>query len=124
MAYTFAGIDHVQLPAPAGCEEEVRRFYAVLLGWKEIPKPEKLQKRGGVWFQCGAHEVHLGVQQPFVPAVKAHPAFRVNNISALRQHLAQHQIPVTGDGDRDEEGISRFYVNDPFGNRIEFLERL
>lgn len=123
MAFTFDGIDHVQLAAPAGCEAEARKFFGGLLGWEEIPKPAALQKRGGVWFRCGGHEVHIGVQQDFVPAVKAHPAFRVRNLADLRARLIRHQVPVTDDDARTEEGVERFYASDPFGNRIEFLER-
>ncbi|WP_426454910.1 glyoxalase [Paenibacillus sp. S-38] len=115
-------MDHVQLAAPEGCEEEARGFYAEVLGWQEIPKPEPLKKRGGVWFQCGIHQVHIGVQQEFRPALKAHPAFRVKRLEELRAHLLQQSIPVIDDDARSEEGVSRFYVSDPFGNRLEFLE--
>ncbi|ACT00768.1 VOC family protein [Paenibacillus sp. JDR-2] len=124
MAFLFTGIDHVQLAAPEGCEQEARSFYANLLGWREIAKPQKLIKRGGVWFQCGAHQVHIGVQNDFVPAKKAHPAFQVQNLNALREYLIQEGIQVTDDQARSEEGVRRFYLNDPFGNRLEFLEWL
>ncbi|WP_340025022.1 VOC family protein [Paenibacillus sp. FSL K6-1096] len=124
MAYNYYGLDHVQLAAPEGCEAEVRKFFNGLLGWAEIPKPELLQKRGGVWFQCGSHQVHIGVQRDFVPATKAHPAFHVQHLNELREHLLQHNIQVTDDEARAEEGVRRFYVNDPFGNRLEFLEWL
>jgi catechol 2,3-dioxygenase-like lactoylglutathione lyase family enzyme len=123
MACIFDGLDHVQLAAPAGCEEEARRFFGGILGWEEIPKPGTLRKRGGVWFRCGEHEVHIGVQPDFVPAVKAHPAFRVRNLAGLRAHLIRHRVPIADDDARADEGIERFYANDPFGNRIEFLER-
>lgn len=122
MSFIFDGVDHVQLAAPQGCEDTARRFFTVLLGWIEIPKPENLLKRGGVWFQCGNHQVHIGVQTEFVPATKAHPAFHVQNIDALRDHLVLNSIEVTDDVVREEEGVKRFYVNDPFGNRLEFLE--
>lgn len=122
MPFSFAGIDHVQLAAPAGREEEARAFYSGCLGWPEIPKPAALQARGGVWFQCGAHQVHIGVQKDFVPATKAHPAFRVGHLERLRNHLLTHSIPITDDDARSDEGVRRFYVDDPFGNRLEFLE--
>lgn len=124
MAHNYYGLDHVQLAAPEGCEAEARRFFNGLLGWMEIPKPELLQKRGGVWFQCGIHQVHIGVQRDFVPATKAHPAFHVQHLNELREHLLQHHIQVTDDEARADEGVKRFYVNDPFGNRLEFLEWL
>jgi len=122
MSFSFAGIDHIQLAAPEGCETEAIRFFSGLLGWAEIPKPEPLKKRGGVWFQCGAHQVHIGVQTDFVPAKKAHPAFQVQRLNELRAHLLSNCVAVIDDDARSEEGISRFYVHDPFGNRLEFLE--
>ncbi|WP_341348184.1 glyoxalase [Paenibacillus sp. FSL H3-0469] len=124
MTYNYYGLDHVQLAAPEGCEAEARRFFNGLLGWAEIPKPELLQKRGGVWFQCGKHQVHIGVQRDFVPATKAHPAFHVQPLNELREHLLQHHIQVTDDEARADEGVRRFYINEPFGNRLEFLEWL
>jgi catechol 2,3-dioxygenase-like lactoylglutathione lyase family enzyme len=122
MTFKFSGVDHVQLAAPEGCESEARQFFGDLLGWEEIPKPEPLRKRGGVWFQCGTHQVHIGVQKDFVPATKAHPAFHVENIDALREYLLQKNINVMNDDARANEGVKRFYLNDPFGNRLEFLE--
>ncbi|MDQ0903197.1 MULTISPECIES: VOC family protein [unclassified Paenibacillus] len=124
MNFSFYGIDHIQLAAPEGCEDEARHFFAKLLGWTEIPKPENLRKRGGVWFQCGIHQVHIGVQKDFVPATKAHPAFQVSQLDELQRYLANHNIQTIPDDARDDEGVKRFYLNDPFGNRLEFLEWL
>ncbi|MFX4302725.1 VOC family protein [Alicyclobacillus tolerans] len=124
MSFRFSGIDHVQLAAPEGCEAEARKFFVDLLGWEELPKPEPLCKRGGVWFQCGSHQVHIGVQKDFIPATKAHPAFHVENISELRDYLLQKNVNVIDDDARADEGVKRFYLNDPFGNRLEFLEWL
>lgn len=120
MSFKFSGIDHVQLAAPEGCESEARKFFGELLEWSEIPKPENLRKRGGVWFQCGTHQVHIGVQKDFTPAKKAHPAFHVENLDALRSYLEQKGVPVIDD--EPLEGAKRFYLADPFGNRLEFLE--
>ncbi|MDM5279092.1 VOC family protein [Paenibacillus silvae] len=122
MNFHFNGIDHVQLAAPVGCEAKARHFFHQILGWTEIAKPELLQKRGGVWFQCGDHQVHIGVQPDFAPATKAHPAFHVQNLEQLREHLRLHNLQVVDDEARTDEGVRRFYVNDPFGNRLEFLE--
>jgi catechol 2,3-dioxygenase-like lactoylglutathione lyase family enzyme len=123
MACRFVGIDHVQLAAPPGCEERARAYFADLLGWQEIPKPEALRARGGVWFRCGGHEVHIGVQQDFVPAAKAHPAFAVQGLEELRVRLTQAGARVVDDDARADEGVRRFYALDPFGNRLEFMER-
>ncbi|GFZ88822.1 glyoxalase [Paenibacillus marchantiophytorum] len=122
MSYAILGIDHVQLAAPEGCEQVAREFFADLLGWKEIAKPESLKSRGGVWFACGTHQLHVGVQKDFMPAAKAHPAFAVMHLAALREHLVAHNLTVVDDAVRADEGIQRFYLHDPFGNRLEFLE--
>ena len=122
MSYEYVGIDHVQLAAPRGCEEQARHFYEGILGMTEIPKPEKLQARGGVWFQCGRHQVHIGVQDDFHAAKKAHPAFEVHGLAELQARLEQLGIAVKEDDAL--EGAARFFVDDPFGNRIEMLERM
>ncbi|MEC0232006.1 VOC family protein [Paenibacillus alba] len=124
MTYSFIGLDHVQLAAPEGCEEQARSFFVDLLGWQEIPKPELLQARGGIWAQCGAHQVHIGVQKDFAAATKAHPAFRVQHLDKLREYLIQSDISVIDDEARYDEGVRRFFMHDPFGNRLEFLEQL
>lgn len=119
--FAFDGIDHVRLAAPAGCEAEARAFYHGVLGMTEVEKPSRLRLRGGVWFQCGAQQVHIGIEPAFAPARKAHPAFVVRNLSALRRHLLAAGITLTDDGALPD--VERFYVDDPFGNRLEFLER-
>ncbi|NBD24028.1 VOC family protein [Paenibacillus glycinis] len=122
MSFSFIGIDHVQLAAPAGCEDAARAFYAGVLGWPEIAKPESLRQRGGAWFQCGAQQVHVGVQPDFIPATKAHPAFVVRQLDALMRHLDGLGLPIARDEARTDEGVRRFFLNDPFGNRLEFME--
>ncbi|PWI56710.1 glyoxalase [Sulfoacidibacillus thermotolerans] len=120
MPFSFHGIDHIQLAAPKGCESEARHFFSNILMWQEIPKPEALQKNGGVWFRCGAHQVHIGVDPHFTPAKKAHPAFYVQNLEDLREHIVANGYTVQEDALLP--GAERFYVMDPFGNRLEFLE--
>ena len=116
----YLGIDHVQLAAPPGCEAAARKFYVEILGMTELTKPAVLQPRGGIWLQCGMHQVHIGVQVDFTPATKAHPAIRVLDMSALRSRLQNHKIDLIED--EAIPGLDRFYVHDPFGNRLEFLE--
>ncbi|WP_400163882.1 VOC family protein [Brevibacillus sp. TJ4] len=119
-SFDWLGLDHVQLAAPAGCEAEARRFFGELLGMTEVEKPEKLKPRGGVWFQCGAQMLHIGVEADFSPAKKAHPAFLVRSIEALMERLREHGVAYRLD---DEiPGITRFFTEDPFGNRLEFME--
>jgi len=120
LPHTFIGIDHVQIAAPAGSEPRARTFFADLLGMTEVLKPVSLRGRGGLWFQCGAQQLHVGIEANFSPAKKAHPAIRVQNLSQLRLRLQQANIEVTEDDSLP--GAERFYVNDPFGNRLEFLE--
>ncbi|EMT53713.1 glyoxalase [Brevibacillus borstelensis] len=118
--HTWLGLDHVQLAAPVGCEEEARSFFSGILGMKEVPKPEALRKRGGVWFQCGPQTIHIGVEEGFTPAKKAHPAFLVKNIEGLRHRLLEAGVTIK----QGEEipGVIRFFADDPFGNRLEFME--
>jgi catechol 2,3-dioxygenase-like lactoylglutathione lyase family enzyme len=114
-----AAIDHVQVAIPAGGEEAARAFYGGLLGLREIGKPENLASRGGVWFATGSLPLHLGVDPDFRPATKAHVAFRVADLEAVRQALlAAGHHPYE---DEPLPGFRRFYVRDPFGNRTEIL---
>jgi catechol 2,3-dioxygenase-like lactoylglutathione lyase family enzyme len=122
MSFKIKSIDHIQLAAPIGSEEEARRFFNGILGMNEIEKPESLKKRGGVWFEFGPYQVHIGSEDPFFPAKKAHPAFAVESIEALKQHLINNGIPVTEDHRIPD--VVRFHTSDPFGNRLEFLERV
>lgn len=120
MTFTFKGLDHVQVASPPNQENIARNFYGNKLGFKEIQKPENLAKRGGVWFQVGNHQLHIGVQEDFVSAKKAHPAFEVENISNLIIVLKEKNVELIEDNNL--EGAERFYLIDPFGNRLEFLE--
>jgi catechol 2,3-dioxygenase-like lactoylglutathione lyase family enzyme len=120
LPHAFIGIDHVQIAAPPGAEARARAFFADLLGMTEVLKPVSLRGRGGVWFQCGAQQLHVGIEANFSPAKKAHPAIRVQNLAELRLRLQQANIEMIEDDSLP--GAERFYVNDPFGNRLEFLE--
>jgi catechol 2,3-dioxygenase-like lactoylglutathione lyase family enzyme len=113
-------LDHVQLAMPAGREDEARMFYGGMLGIPEIAKPPHLAVRGGCWFERGALKVHLGVEQDFVPARKAHPAFVVEGLRELVPRLESGGYRVSED--QPLEGYDRVYVDDPFGNRIELME--
>jgi catechol 2,3-dioxygenase-like lactoylglutathione lyase family enzyme len=117
---TVTGIDHVQIAAPPGCEVAARAFYGAMLGLEELPKPEPLASRGGCWFKAGALELHVGVEEPFTPARKAHPGFVVDDLEALRAALAGEGIAIRDD--TDLPGVVRFYAADPFGNRLEFRQ--
>ena len=111
------------MAAPAGCETDARRFYGELLGLAEVEKPSALAARGGVWFALdGGAQLHVGVAEPFVPAVKAHPALRIASVAgleALAQRLADAGVTVVWD--TELPSVRRFFTADPFGNRIELL---
>ena len=113
-------LDHVQIAIPAGGEDEARAFFGELLGLAEIPKPAELAGRGGCWFQLGNRQLHFGVDSDFRPARKAHIGIAAERLSDLSKKLADAGYEI-----RDEapmEGRARFFTDDPFGNRIEFLE--
>jgi catechol 2,3-dioxygenase-like lactoylglutathione lyase family enzyme len=120
MKFQIEQIDHVQIAAPAGCEAAAREFYGAVLGMKQIEKASALQPRGGCWFECGAQQLHIGVERDFRPAKKAHPAFAVLNLDELREALTRTGVAVTDDDNRP--GERRFYAEDPWGNRLEFIE--
>jgi len=114
----ITGIDHVQVAIPVGSEDEARAFYRDLLGMVEKPKPAALAGRGGCWFSAAFAVLHLGVEDPFIPARKAHPAFTVSDLDALADTLIRAGYETfTSD---EIPGIRRFHTFDPFGNRLEF----
>jgi catechol 2,3-dioxygenase-like lactoylglutathione lyase family enzyme len=117
---TITGIDHVQVAAPAGCESAARAFYGGLLGLEERVKPEPLRGRGGCWFRAGDQELHVGVEVPFAPALKAHPGFVAADLDDLRARLDAAGIPTQADD--SIPGSRRFFATDPFGNRLEFRQ--
>ncbi|WP_422004882.1 VOC family protein [Pyruvatibacter mobilis] len=119
---TITQLHHVQLAMPAGGEEAARVFYGQLLGLPEVPKPRELAKRGGCWFEQGDIRIHMGVEAEFRPAKKAHPAFQVSDIDAVRARMVAGGVEVKDDDAL--EGFRRFFVADPFGNRIEILQPL
>jgi len=120
----IVGLDHVQVAAPAGCEEDARAFYGVLLGLEEIEKPPPLAARGGAWFRVGDQELHVGVAEPFTPATKAHPAFRVSSAASLEllaARLEPHGHVVSRPSQEEIPGTLRLHSSDPWGNRIELV---
>lgn len=119
MTGPVVGIDHVQVAAPSGCEADARRFFGDVLGLEEVPKPAPLASRGGCWFRVGGQQLHVGVEEDFAAAAKAHPALRVESsrLEELALRLIEAGSPVTWD-----DGLApsrRFYTADPWGNRLE-----
>ena len=116
-------LDHVQVAAPPGCEEQARRFYGELLGLAEVEKPAGLAGRGGVWFAlAGGAQMHVGVAEDFAPDRKAHPGLRVDSMARLE--MLGRQLAAVGATvvwDSELPGVRRFFTADPFGNRLELL---
>lgn len=113
------GLHHVQLAMPPGGEELATQFYEGILGIPRVAKPPHLETRGGCWFESESVRIHLGVEIDFAPARKAHPALVVDDLKSLRVRLVDAGVTIVDD--EPLPGFVRFYVSDPFGNRIELL---
>ncbi|HXN64703.1 MAG TPA: VOC family protein [Candidatus Acidoferrales bacterium] len=118
---TIRAIDHVQLAMPRGEEGRARVFYAGVLGLREVPKPPELAKRGGAWFEQGSVKIHLGVEDEFRPAKRAHPALVVDGLAEIVARCERGGYRVTPDV--PFAGFRRVHVEDPFGNRLELMEQ-
>jgi catechol 2,3-dioxygenase-like lactoylglutathione lyase family enzyme len=117
----FKRLDHVQICTPVGSEEAARQFYGGVLGLPEIPKPAELIPNGGLWFQVADVQLHIGTENE-VNRSKRHPAFEVADLGKAREHLLRHGVKP-----KEEiriPGQERFSFMDPFGNRIELLEKV
>jgi catechol 2,3-dioxygenase-like lactoylglutathione lyase family enzyme len=119
MKINFKRLDHVQIIIPKGGEKEARDFYSGILGLREINKPDSLKPTGGVWFVIGDVELHLGVEEPKL--TKRHPAFEVDELEKVKGYLMTHGVTIKEE--IEVPGRKRFSLFDPFGNRIELLEK-
>lgn len=116
----ITGLDHVQIEAPAGCEEAARQFFAEVLGLPELQKPAPLAVRGGAWFGLpDGRQLHIGVTADFSPRHKGHPALRCTDLGQVMARLQQCGVPYQTD---DDAGVPRLYLRDPWGNRLEIVE--
>jgi catechol 2,3-dioxygenase-like lactoylglutathione lyase family enzyme len=113
------GIAHVQVSITAGGEDRARFFYGSILGMEEVPKPDSLSNRGGVWFACGEQQLHCGVEH-VVSESRRHIALITDDLDGLRAALAGAAFPAIVD--RQVPGYRRFYASDPFGNRLELMQ--
>ena len=118
--WLITGYHHVQLAIPPGGEEEATSFYEGILGLTSVPKPVHLDVRGGLWFRGAGLELHLGIEDGFRPSARSHPALRIEGLANLRAGLRDQGVGV--EDDTQLEGHERFYVRDPFGNRLELIE--
>ncbi|MDG1188151.1 MAG: glyoxalase [Ilumatobacter sp.] len=117
IAPEWVGIDHVQLAIPNGAEDDARDFYIGVLGLSEVPKPPLLAKRGGAWFEAGDVRLHVGVEESFVAASKAHPALTIENLASF---IESSELDATWNN--EIAGLTRCHIFDPFGNRIELVQ--
>jgi extradiol dioxygenase family protein len=113
-------LDHILLAMPAGEEQKARHFFTEILGMEEEAKPAPLNTRGGSWFKKDEVKIHVGGEENFRPQKKAHPALVVSNLDELAAKLVENNYPVKWDDALPE--CKRFFTEDPFGNRIEFIE--
>jgi catechol 2,3-dioxygenase-like lactoylglutathione lyase family enzyme len=120
MKINFKRLDHVQVCIPRGAEAEAREFYGGLLGLEEIEKPEVLRPRGGMWFKAADIALHIGVEEVVAPS-KRHPAFEVEHVEEVRSYLERSGVRTKDEP--DIPGVNRFSFFDPFGNRIELMEK-
>ena len=117
----FKRLDHVQICIPTGKENEARQFYSNIIGLTEIAKPEALTRSGGLWYRVGDIQLHIGTESE-INRSKRHPAFEITDLEKAKMHLAKNGVTI-----REEiqiPGCKRFSFFDPFGNRIELLEKL
>ena len=121
MPLDIRAIDHVQMTVPRDREAETLAFYRNVLGLKEIPKPEELRKRGGAWFEIGATQFHVGIDPDPWPRSKRHVCFLVPDLAAAREAIMARDVAV--EEESEAEGLKRFFIRDPAGNRIEIGQR-
>jgi len=120
---TIIGLHHAQITIPKGSENKGRAFYCDVLKLIEIPRPESLQDRGGFWLHVGNHQVHVGTEEADVrKSTKAHLAYEVTNLSHWRSVLQKQGIEILTSV--PISGFDRFEFRDPFGNRVELIQRL
>jgi catechol 2,3-dioxygenase-like lactoylglutathione lyase family enzyme len=116
-------LHHGQVSIPKGSEDKAREFYCGFLGLKEVEKPESLKGRGGFWLELGELQIHFGAEDGVDrKATKSHLAYEVSNLNSWKEKFRTSGIEIL-DG-IPIPGWERFEFRDPFGNRVEFLERL
>ena len=121
MSAAIFAIDHVQITVPKEREAESIAFYRDVLGLKQIEKPEALRARGGAWFQVGPTQMHIGLDNSSSPGGKRHICFLVFDLDRAKSHVSARGIKIEEDG--TAEGLVRFFVRDPAGNRVEIGQR-
>lgn len=117
-------LHHIQVCCPPGGEPAARTFWVDVVGFRELPQPDTIGASGGAWFvDPDGAELHLGIEDPFRPQAKGHPAFAVDDVGALAGRLTAAGFEVTWAPDGEVPGLRRMHTYDPHGNRLEFLTR-
>ena len=122
MPLPIIGIDHVQIAVPRALEAECLRFYREVFGFPELPKPPEFRGRGGAWFQVGNLQMHVDVDPQASPKSKRHVCFLVEDLATAKAAITRHGIGI--EEESVAEGLSRIFIRDPAGNRIEIGQRL
>jgi len=121
MTMGISGIDHIQITVPGALEAQALDFYRRVLGLAEVEKPADLRARGGAWFQAGVIQFHIGIDAEGSPQSKRHVCFRVPDLAQARAVVIAEGIPIGEE--REAEGLRRFFIRDPAGNRVEIGQR-
>lgn len=121
MPFQVTGIDHVQIAVPKALEAECFAFYREVLSLSEIPKPPELRGRGGAWFQVGALQLHLGADPESSPESKRHICLLVADLSIAKAEIVGRGVSI--EEESETEGLARFFIRDPAGNRLEIGQR-
>lgn len=121
MTLGIIGVDHVQIAVPKALEEQCLRFYREIFAFPEVVKPLELQGRGGAWFQVGTLQMHIGVDPDASPKSKRHICFLTGDLAKAKAFVVERGITI--EEESVAEGLARFFIRDPAGNRIEIGER-
>ncbi|MGZ5940203.1 MAG: VOC family protein [Rhizomicrobium sp.] len=121
MSLGITGIDHVQIAVPRALETECLKFYREIFAFPELAKPVELQARGGAWFQVGAIQMHIGVDPDASPKSKRHICFLTADLAKAKAFVLARGVAI--EEESVAEGLSRFFIRDPAGNRIEIGQR-
>jgi catechol 2,3-dioxygenase-like lactoylglutathione lyase family enzyme len=121
MSLGITGIDHIQIAVPKALEAQCLKFYREIFAFPELTKPPELQARGGAWFQVGVLQMHIGVDPDASPKSKRHVCFLTADLAHAKSNVLKHGVAI--EEESVAEGLSRIFIRDPAGNRIEIAQR-
>lgn len=122
MGLRILEINHVNVTVPAALEETARHFYGVVLGLRQIPKPEGPRKNIGAWYELSGLQLHLSLEDNVQnERSERHVCYVVDSVAGAEEHFRNAGIKVIPDPS-PISGRPRFYVRDPGGNLIEIAQ--